>query len=400
MINNIKHAQARLAGVVHQTPLDFSSTFTELSHNNIYLKLENLQKTGSFKVRGAYHKITSLNNKEKQHGVIAASAGNHAQGVAYSSSQAGISSTIVMPEGAPLAKIQATRNYGADVILHGDTFDDALEYAKQLQVETNRTFIHPFDDDKIIEGQGTIGLEILTQLSDVDAIVCPIGGGGLIAGIAATVKSVNPNINVYGVQADSCASMVTSMQKKSPVKIHSTGTIADGIAVKRPGEKTFAYVQKYVDDIVTVKDIEISRTMLYLLERNKLLVEGSGAAALAALLNHKLNLNGKKVVTIVSGGNVDINFVSRIIENGLIEAGRYLSLSTVVPDKPGFLNQLLNIIADLQANIITINHQRISTKVLPGQTEIQLSLETKDDAHIEKIEKRLLSEGYVITRNQ
>ena len=397
-LEDIQRARSAVKGVAHNTALDYSQTFSDLSGNEVYLKLENMQKTGSFKVRGAYNKIVSLSEEERAKGVIAASAGNHAQGVAFASAKANIPSTIVMPEGAPLAKLQATKNYGAQIVLYGDTFDEALEYASSLQRETGATFVHAFDDEHIISGQGTIGLEIIEQLPDVELIVCPIGGGGLISGIAKAVKELKPSVYIYGVEAAACPSMVKSLQKHSPVKVATASTIADGIAVKRPGEITFNMVQSYVDDIVTVDDLEISRTMLYLLERGKQLVEGSGAVALAALLFKKIPLAGKKAVAIVSGGNVDIHFLSRIIEHGLVEAGRFVKLSTMVPDKPGHLNQLLGIIADQKANIISVEHYRISSRVIPGQTEIQLSLETRDRQHIEQIEHALRQAGYRFTR--
>ncbi|GAB7389063.1 threonine ammonia-lyase [Bacillaceae bacterium] len=397
-LEQVKQAAERVKEVAHETPLDFSTTFSELANHPVYLKLENLQKTGSFKVRGAYNKIVALGAREREKGVIAASAGNHAQGVAFSSARAGIASTIVMPEGATIAKITATKNYGAKVILHGETFDEALAYAHQLQRETQGTFIHAFDDPLIIAGQGTVGLEILAQLPDVEAIVCPIGGGGLISGIAIAVKESKPSVKLYGVQAAACPGMVASLANQAPVKVRSSGTLADGIAVKQPGKLTFAITQKYLDDVITVEDIEIARTMLYLLERSKLLVEGSGAASLAALLYRKLPLAGKKTVALISGGNVDVNLVSRIIERGLVESGRYVTIRTTVPDKPGYLNRLLTIIAELRANVISIVHHRISSRIMPGQTEIELSLETQDHAHIEKIERRLLKAGYELTK--
>lgn len=393
-LNDIKEAGDLVLQVAHETPLDFSQTFSELSNNQVYLKLENLQKTGSFKVRGAYNKIMSLTEEEKKRGVIAASAGNHAQGVAFASGTAGVATTIVMPEGAPIAKMAATSKYGAKIVLHGDTFDEALDYAIRHQQETGATFVHAFDDFKVIAGQGTIGLEIVKQLPEVEAIVCPIGGGGLISGIAMAVKELKPSVKVYGVQAAACPSMSTSLREKELVKVATEGTIADGIAVKKPGKITFDLVQKYVDDVFVVDDLEMARTMLYLMERNKQVVEGSGAASLAALLHHKIPISGKNVVSIISGGNIDINLVSRVIERGLAEAGRFVSFTTTVADKPGNLSRLLNIIAELKANVISIGHYRTSTRIMPGQTEIELSLETRDHHHISDIEERLTKEGY------
>lgn len=395
-IDSIRAARARLSGVVHCTPLDYSTTFSRIAGNDLYLKLENLQKTGSFKVRGAYNKITSLTPEEKANGVVAASAGNHAQGVAFSSAQAGIACTIVMPEGAALSKAQATESYGANIIFHGQSFDEALAHAYVVQQETGATFIHPFDDERIIEGQGTIGLEILEQLPDVDAIFCPIGGGGLIAGVAAAVKAVRPDVKIYGVQAAACAGMHASRSAGAVTAVTSTGTIADGIAVKKPGALTFDLVQQYVDDLFLVEDIEISRTMLYLLERSKLLVEGSGASALAPLLYKRVPITGKKIAVLLSGGNVDVTFMSRIIEHGLIESGRYVRFFTTIRDKPGYLNRLLSILAEERANVIAINHNRISPRIVPGQAEVELSLETNNQAHITRIEQRLAKEGYQV----
>ncbi|MDQ0337680.1 threonine dehydratase [Caldalkalibacillus uzonensis] len=391
---DIKTARQVVSAIAHTTPLDFSHTYSTLTNNEVYLKLENLQKTGSFKIRGAYNKLMSLTAAEKKRGVVAASAGNHAQGVAYSSSRAQINCTVVMPEGAPLAKVEATKNYGANVILHGHTFDEALAFAQMQQQQTGAVFVHAFDDPHVIAGQGTIGLEILEQLPNVDSIVCPIGGGGLIAGIALAVKASHPHIKVYGVQAAQCPSMLSSLNAQQLVQVTTQGTIADGIAVKRPGKLTFDLVQQYVDDVVTVSEDEIARTMLYLLERSKLLVEGSGAVSLAALLNGKLNLKQQKVAVIISGGNVDITFVSRIIELGLIEAGRYLSIVTVVPDRPGNLSRLLTLLADLKANVISVNHYRISPRLKPGQTEIEIAMETRDHKHIKAIETKLTESGY------
>ena len=395
---DVEQARRALQGVVHYTALEHSETFSKLVHNDVYMKLENLQKTGSFKVRGAYNKILSLNESERKKGVIAASAGNHAQGVAFASARAKLDSTIVMPEGAPLAKIQATQNYGAKIVLHGETFDEAMSYARSLQQDTGATFVHAFDDEQIIVGQGTIGLEILQQLPEVEAIVCPIGGGGLISGIAKVVKERKPSVQIFGVEAAACPSMEQSLQHNQRLNVSLESTIADGIAVKEAGPLTVDIVKQYVDDIVTVDDLEMARTMLHLLERSKLLVEGSGAASLAAMLHEKIPLKEKKIAVIISGGNIDIHFVSRIIEHGLVEAGRFAKISTLVTDKPGQLNRLLQIVAKHQANIISIEHNRISSRVVPGQTEIELSLETRDQQHIETIETELKKAGYHFSR--
>ena len=393
-LNQIISAREKMKGIVHQTPLDFSQTFTDMSHNEVYLKLENLQKTGSFKVRGSINKLTSLSKEELSKGVIAASAGNHAQGVAYSSKMLNIPCTIVMPKGAPLSKIQATKNYGAEIILEGDVFDDALAHAMELSEKQGFTLVHTFDDDEIIAGQGTIGLEILEQLPDVEAIICPVGGGGLIAGIAVAVKEKNPNVAIYGVEASACPSMAQSLLEKKPISVPSGPTVADGIAVKKPGVRNLEIVEKYVDDLVTVDELEMIRTMFLLLERNKLLVEGSGASSLAALLYKKLNIKGKKVVALLSGGNVDVNFISRIIERGMVEAGRYARFSIIIVDKPGGLQRVLTNITEADANILSVHHTRMGRNIYPGYTEIEIAVETKSHEHILDLQKTLTAKGY------
>ncbi|RKL67490.1 threonine ammonia-lyase [Salipaludibacillus neizhouensis] len=394
---DVQKAREKIKDMIHETPLDFSYTFSEMANNSVYLKLENLQKTGSFKVRGAYNKLLSMTENEREKGVIAASAGNHAQGVAYASRLMKIPCTIVMPEGAPLSKVQATRGYGAKVELIGESFNDALDYAQVLQQKTGVSFIHAFDDDAIIAGQGTVGLEILEQLPDVEAVICPIGGGGLIAGIATAIKEKKPEVKIYGIQACACPSAQKSVDEQKPTMIEASPTMADGIAVKKPGERNFATIQKYVDDIYCVEETEIARTMLTLLERSKLLVEGSGACALAALSYHKIPIKEKKVVVLVSGGNVDISFMSKIIEYGLLEGGRYFSFHTLIKDQPGNLQRVLKLLADLEANVLNINQQRVGVKVFPGQTLLQLSLETKDHTHIETVIATLEEHGYKIT---
>ena len=393
-LNQIISAREKMKGIVHQTPLDFSQTFTDMSHNEVYLKLENLQKTGSFKVRGSINKLTSLSKEELSKGVIAASAGNHAQGVAYSSKMLNIPCTIVMPKGAPLSKIQATKNYGAEIVLEGDVFDDALAHAMELSEKQGFTFVHTFDDDEIIAGQGTIGLEILEQLPDVEAIICPVGGGGLIAGIAVAVKEKNPNVAIYGVEASACPSMAQSLLEKKPITVPSGPTVADGIAVKKPGVRNLEIVEKYVDELVTVDELEMIRTMFILLERNKLLVEGSGASSLSALLYEKLNIKGKKVVALLSGGNVDVNFISRIIERGMVEAGRYARFSIIIVDKPGELQRVLTNITEADANILSVHHTRMGNNIYPGYTEIEIAVETKSHEHILDLQKALTAKGY------
>jgi threonine dehydratase len=388
-IDDIIIAREKMKGIVHTTPLDYSKTFSQLSHNEVYLKLENLQKTGSFKVRGSYNKLISLSEEELKKGVVAASAGNHAQGVAYSSHMLGVNCTIVMPKGAPLSKVLATKQYGAEVILEGNVFDEALTYALELSKKRNATFIHAFDDHAVIAGQGTVGLEIIDQLPDVEAILCPVGGGGLLAGVAMAVKETNPHISVYGVQALACPSMKQSLLENKPVMVESAPTMADGIAVKKPGQRTFEIIRKYVDDLYCVDEMEIARTMLMILERNKLLVEGSGACSLSALLYEKLQLKEKKVVAVLSGGNVDMNFISRIIERGMVESGRYATFSVTVKDKPGELQKVLSLITELDANIQTVNLHRMGKYIYPGYAKLEISVETKNHEHIEQLYKVL-----------
>ena len=394
-LSDIEKAREALAGVIHHTTLDRSSTFSSLASSEVYLKLENLQKTGSFKIRGAYNKIKHLTPAEKQRGVIAASAGNHAQGVAYGARAAGIKATIVMPEIAPLAKITATRGYGAEVVLAGGVYDEAYAKALELQAETGQTFIHAFNDHAVIAGQGTIGLEILEDLEDVDAIVVPIGGGGLIAGIAVAVKELAPHVKVYGVQAQGAPAMYMSKKAHAIKTTRDAETFADGIAVKIPGDLTFELIERYVDDIVVIDDEAIAGTILMLLERAKLMVEGAGAISLAAILHDKIPAKGK-LVSVISGGNVDVNFISRIIERGLVKAGRRVRLQTVVVDRPGSLQRLLAVIARLQANVLYVSHDRVERHVPLGQAVVEIGLETRDVLHTEHIMASLRQEQYKV----
>lgn len=389
----IKAASAALKGVAHVTPLDRSVTFSDMAGRLVYLKLENLQKTGSFKIRGAFNKVCGLSSLEKQRGVIAASAGNHAQGVAFAAQRVGISSTIVMPETAPLSKVSATRGYGAKVVLAGSTYDEAFKRAKEIEASDGATFIHAFNDFAVMAGQGTIGLEILEQVPDVSAIVVPVGGGGLIAGIAAGVKELAPHVKVYGVQASGADALSRSFQKGMLQQIAEVHTIADGIAVKNPGNYTYEVIKKTVDDIFTVDDEAIASSILLLLERAKMVVEGSGAVPLAALLQGKIPGNGP-VACVLSGGNIDVNFISRIIERGLVKAGRRVVITTRVVDRPGALQRLLAVIASARGNVIYVHHDRIEHDVPLGQAEVQVSLETRDSAHTEEILACLKQEGY------
>lgn len=397
-LQDIKEAQQRIQHLINLTPCDYSKSASVKSGSEIYLKLENSQKTGSFKIRGAANKIAQLTPDERQRGVIACSAGNHAQGVALSSTLNQVKSVIVMPENAPLAKVEATKNYGAEVVLHGQSFDDAKEYAFKLAAEKKYVFVHPFEDEKVIAGQGTVGLEILEQIKDLDSIVVPIGGGGLISGIAVAVKSINPQIRILGVQTSLVDTMVQMFQKKTytPV-VHSFSTLADGIAVKQPSQSMFDdFISKYVDDVATVSEGEIAEAIVFLLERAKTVAEGSGAAALAAVLSNKFKLGAKSCV-LVCGGNIDLNIISSIIQRGQIQRGRLCELSVIVPDIPGSLSQLTKVLADFRANVLQVHHDRMRRDLDLKQTRIDFVIETTSHEHIEQIKKALEKFGAIIS---
>lgn len=395
-IKDIYRAQENIEGIVHKTILEKSNTFSKMCQGDIYLKYENQQRTGSFKIRGAYNKMMSLKDENKERGVIAASAGNHAQGVALAGALAGIDVTIVMPLQAPLSKVNATKGYGAKVELYGHCYDDAYDRACQIKQETKATLIHAFDDYEIMAGQGVIGLEIIQKLPDVDMIVAPIGGGGLLSGIAIAVKSLKPKVEIIGVEAKGAASYMASKEAGQCISLESVYTMADGIAVKKPGKKNFDILNKFVDQVVTVDDEEIANAILLLLEREKQLVEGSGAVSLAALLNHKIKAKNKKVAVLLSGGNIDMNFIHKIIEKGLIKAGRNTSINVVVMDKPGVLNKLTHIIASQGANILNVNHHRFDPDISLDTTIIQIKLETNDVEHGLAIKEALKQKGYKI----
>ncbi|MCI5578210.1 MAG: threonine ammonia-lyase [Oscillospiraceae bacterium] len=363
---------------------------------DVYLKTENLQITGSFKVRGASYKISTLSEEERKRGVIACSAGNHAQGVALAATKAGIKSLICLPDCAPISKIEATKGYGADVCLVPGVYDDAYKKALQLRDEKGYTFIHPFDDENVIAGQGTIGLELLEQLPDMDAVVVPIGGGGLISGVAFTIKSLNPNIKVYGVQAAGAPSMLNSVKDNKIERLESVATIADGIAVKEPGENTFELVKKYVDDIVTVTEDEISCAILSLIEQQKLISEGAGAVPAAAVMFNKIPVKGKKVVCLVSGGNIDVTILSRVIRRGLVKSGRASLLTIELVDKPGQLVGVSKIIADLGGNVTAVHHERADANANVNGCFLRIQLETRNFEHLEQIKKSLSESGYKI----
>lgn len=362
----------------------------------LYLKPENLQVTGSFKVRGAYYKMSQLSQEEKDAGVIACSAGNHAQGVALAAKANGIQATICIPAGAPISKVEATKSYGAEVVLVKGVYDDAYARAVEIQRETGKTFIHPYDDEDVIAGQGTIGLEIMTDLADVDAVVVPIGGGGLVSGVAFAVKSLNPRVKVYGVQAAGAPSMYNSMREHEQLTLDSVSTFADGIAVKHPGDLTYQLCEKYVDEVVTVTDDEIATAILALIEQQKMVSEGAGAVAVAACMFGKIDTKGKKVVCVVSGGNIDVNILSRVISRGLLMEGRLLDVTIALADKPGELTHVSDIIASTGANIISVRHTRSDIDMDINSCFLSLQMETRNKAHADEVKQLLAQSGYQI----
>ncbi|GCE10512.1 threonine ammonia-lyase [Tengunoibacter tsumagoiensis] len=399
-IADIWQAYKYLKPLIHHTPLDHSRTLSQLTGAEIYLKGEHMQRSGAFKVRGAGYKISRLTPEQYQAGVIAASAGNHAQGVAIAAAQHNTPCTIVMPENAPLAKVMATQSYGANVVLYGATYDDAYQHCCELQAQSGATFIHAFDDPEIIAGQGTLGLEMLNDLPDADAIVVPIGGGGLISGIAIAARALKPDITIIGVQAAGAGSCKASISAGELRTLPSITTIADGIAVKRPGTLTFSLIQKLVDDIVLVEDEATIHAVLLLMERHKMLVEGAGAIGLAALLSGAVNLKGKKVLVPLTGGNIDIHLVSRFIEHGLAGAGRSFVIHARLTDRPGELMRMLSVIAEMRINVIDVRHQRISSRLPIMQREETITLETRDRKQCEELLERLRKEGYMVEEAQ
>jgi threonine dehydratase len=381
-----------ISGFIHETPFDYSTTFSNKTGYKVYLKMENLQKTGSFKVRGAFSRIIRLSEQEKKKGVIAVSAGNHAQGVAYAASRLGIKSVIVMPETAPISKYLATKSYGAQVIQYGHYLHESMEKAQEIIREEGLTLIHPYADPEVIWGQGTLGLELPVQ--DLNAIVVPIGGGGLISGIAIAAKARNPNVKIIGVQSVSSPSFKVSKSLGRLVEVEPSFSIADGILVKSPSELTFEIVNSLVDDIVLVDDFEIAEAMYLLLERAKALVEGAGAASLAAVLKGEVKLNpGSKVAVVLSGGNVDTSLLSRIIEKVLYQTRRVVKVKVIVPDKPGYLNKILSQVAAIKGNVVEVVHDRISSDVPPGYTKIYVTFEVPETSYLEEFFNRILSQG-------
>jgi threonine dehydratase len=397
-LSDIEAALARIRESIYLSPCERSETFSQLTGNSVHFKLDNLQRTGAFKERGALNKLLTLTKKERDRGVIAASAGNHAQGLAYHAGKLGVKAQICMPLTTPLTKVSATKEYGATVILHGANYDEACEDAIRRSVEHDLTFVHPFDDDAVIAGQGTLGLEILQQHPNIEAIISPIGGGGLIGGIACAVKETSPSVRIIGVQPSRLPSMKVAIAEGKPVTLNPAATIADGIAVRRAGDRTFPMVQKYVDDIVTVDEEEIANAILLLLEREKTLAEGAGAAALAALINHKVSLIGKRVAVLVCGGNIDVTLLARIMERGLVKDGRLVRLRVHLPDYPGALHRLTGILAKHRANIVETSYDRAYYGVNLGDTAIDITMETRGPDHIAELLSALGADGYAHER--
>lgn len=391
-LDNVYRASYVLRDVVRKTDVIYAPKLKP--GTELYLKTENLQITGSFKVRGSYYKMSKLTEEEKKRGVIACSAGNHAQGVALSAQKNGIKAVICLPDGAPISKIEATKSYGAEVCLVEGVYDDAYNKALSLRDEMGYTFIHPFNDEDVIAGQGTIALEIADQLPDLDAVIVPIGGGGLISGVAYTIKSINPNVKVYGVQAAGAPSMFKSVKDGKIEELTSVSTIADGIAVKKPGDLTYEICSKYVDEIVTVSDDEISAAILALMEQHKLVTEGAGAVAVAAAMYGKIDLSGKKAVCLLSGGNIDVTILSRVIERGLLMSGRTCQLMIELMDKPGQLKNVSRIIADLGGNVISVHHERANPGSDVNGCYLRVVLETRNFEHIEIIKSALVDFGF------
>uniref|UniRef100_E6QJU4 L-threonine ammonia-lyase n=1 Tax=mine drainage metagenome TaxID=410659 RepID=E6QJU4_9ZZZZ len=399
-LSSIEAARVRLGDAIHLSPCQLSHHLSERTGLEVFLKLENLQRTGSFKERGALNKLLTLTEVERSRGVIAASAGNHAQGVAFHAAKLGIRAQIVMPQATPLVKVVSTRGFGAEVILHGANYDEACEEALRRCEEQGLTFIHPFDDPVVISGQGTIGLELMEQVTDLEAVVVPIGGGGLISGIACAVKEKNPRIRVIGVEPEKLPSMLRAREAGAPITIAAQATIADGIAVRRVGDNTLPLVMRYVDEIVTVDDEEIASAILMLLEQEKTLAEGAGAAALACLLQGKTTLRDKRTAVLVCGGNIDVTLLAKIIERGLVKDGRLLRIRVYLLDRPGALLQLTEILARERANIVETIHNRAYYGVSLSETVIDVTLETRGATHITAISHALREAGFRIERIQ
>ena len=395
-LEDFKAAKKRVDEVIDETRLIHSEAFSNECGNDVYIKPENLQKTGAFKIRGAYNKIIKLDDDAKMKGLIASSAGNHAQGVAYAARKLGVKATICMPAHTPLIKVEATKAHGAEVVLHGEVYDEAYAKAVELQKKEGYTFIHPFDDEDIIEGQGTIALEILEELPDTDVILVPIGGGGLIAGIACAAKQINPNVKIYGVEPEGAASALAAIHEDQVVTLAEANTIADGTAVKTIGSKTFEYIKKYVDGIITVNDYELMDAFLLLVEKHKLVAEGSGILSLAGL--KKLYEKNKKVVSLVSGGNIDVLTISSMINKGLISRGRIFTFSVQLPDKPGQLELVSKVLNQCNANVIAVDHNQFKNFARFSEVELRVTCETNGEAHIQAIADKFKENGYIIQK--
>ncbi|MBK5242911.1 threonine ammonia-lyase [Clostridium sp.] len=393
-LSEIKKAQTNLKGVSKKTALIYSDVFSNESQNSVYIKPENLQITGAFKIRGAYNKLCTLTHSEKERGVIASSAGNHAQGVAYSAQKLGVYATIVMPKTTPLIKVEATKNYGANVILFGDCYDEAFTEAKRLQKKNNYVFIHPFDDLDVMYGQGTIACEIIEEIDDIDCILVPIGGGGLIAGIALAAKALNPNIKIIGVEPEGAKAMKESMDNNKIVHLSTVRTIADGVAVKKPGTLTFDIIRNYVDEIVTVSDFDIMESFLLLLEKHKLISEASGALSFAGL--KKIREKGKKIACVLSGGNIDVVTISSMIDRGLVSRGRLFCFSIEMPDIPGELVKVSTILANVNANVVKLDHNQFKTNDRFMQVQLEITTETNGHDHVATIIDELDKGGYKV----
>lgn len=393
-LEKLYDAQEQLKEVILKTPLIYSPGFSEEYHNQVYIKPENLQKTGAFKIRGAFNKIAHLTEEEKSRGLICSSAGNHAQGVAYAAKELGVKATIVMPKTTPLIKVEATKKYGAEVVLHGDVYDDAYTEAKRLEKKHDYVFVHPFDDLDIIYGQGTIGLEIIEELKDVDYVLVPVGGGGLISGIAIAIKESNPNIKVIGIEPRGAMAMKQSLRMNERVCLNKVDTIADGVAVKEPGVLTYELIKKYVDDIIIVDDYDLMDAFLMLVEKHKLVAENAGLLALAGL--KKLNVTNKKVVSLLSGGNIDVVTISSLIGKGLVSRGRIYCFSVDLPDTPGQLLQISQILNDNKANVVKLDHNQFRTTDRFHHVNLQVTIETNGHDHLKIILDALDKGGFVV----
>ena len=393
-ISQIEAAAKRLTPILHHTELDLSTTFSDMTGGRIYLKCENRQKTGSFKIRGASNKIAAMVENGDKSPVVASSAGNHAQGVAYAAARFGIDATIVMPAAAPIAKVQATEGYGAKVVLAGSCYDDAYAKACEICETEGAKFLHPYNDPDVIAGQGTLGLEILDDLPTADIVIAPAGGGGLLAGLACAIKQINPRVQVYGVQAEGADAIAQSFAAKKLVVTDSVSTIADGIAVKAPGDITVDLINRYADGVLTVSDTEIADAILLLMERCKMVVEPAGATPVAAVLNGKLDVKGKKVVCVLSGGNIDVSFIQSIIERGLVSRHRRIRFSAKLIDKPGSLVNLLNVIAASGANILSVEHDKLAAGLNPNETSVHVACEVGGKEHQERLLAKLFELGY------